>query len=655
MSGRLAELGAVTALAVIVTVLLGAPVLRAPSERVFGAETVGRHHDPFTVMQRFERPLARGEYAQPLTDLTGALIARALGAVAAYNWLVLISFPLAAAASYLLARHLALSPAGATVVAMAYAFSPFHLAQAAYHPHIAQTQWIPLYLLALWRCLDAATPGAVAALGAATVAVTLSNFYGGFIAAAITPVAVAAYWVGTRRAGTQPLRRLGVTAGTLLLVAAAGLAYAWFATSAVEMDPAAFAFSRADLFRYSAKWWSYLVPPVSNPLLGATARRVWDGAGVHQGLLEQQVSLGWGIVALGLIAIFRWLVRVRPPAPLAHVPVLVIVASAALLCSLSPERTIGTFTFVRPSALLYDVMPWFRSYARFGVVVQLMAALLAGIGVDWLLRSATWRARIAAAALLALVAAEYAVPPSALWRDVLPTTAHRWVMQQPEAMRILDCAPRTPDAASIPWLTSDRILLLSEAIADCAEPNLAKKLAANGYTHVLFRRDGQRTPAIARPAEGDGLRVTASFDDGRVFAVVARPPALYTGTITGFSPREHDVEWSWRWMGAEAAWVIENTTPRPIVATLHLEAAAFHYDRRVSLLVDGRPVQTLVVAPGRRSYVTAPFTFPRGAHELKFRPDEPPTVADEVIHNRDRRPLSIAIGTWTWAVEGEDP
>jgi hypothetical protein len=32
--------------------------------------------------------------------------------VAACNWLVLLSFPLSAAAAYLLARHLALSPGG---------------------------------------------------------------------------------------------------------------------------------------------------------------------------------------------------------------------------------------------------------------------------------------------------------------------------------------------------------------------------------------------------------------------------------------------------------------------------------------------------------------------------------------------------------------
>src|SRR5579864_4628963 len=177
----------------MVTVAIAAPVLLAPSDRVFGMEIVGRHHDPFTVMAQFARPVTPGVYSQPVTDLTGAALARVSGAVAAYNWLVLLSFPLSAAAAYLLARHLALSPAGATVAAIAFAFSPFHVAHAAYHPHIAQTQWVPLYLLALWRTLDDASPAAVALLGAATVAVALSNFYAGLIMAVVTPVAVASY------------------------------------------------------------------------------------------------------------------------------------------------------------------------------------------------------------------------------------------------------------------------------------------------------------------------------------------------------------------------------------------------------------------------------------------------------------------------------
>src|SRR5580704_16538864 len=200
-------------MATIITVAIAAFVLRAPSERVFGMEIVGRHHDPFTVMEQFARPISIGVYLQPVTDITGALLARVSGVVAAYNWLVLLSFPLSAAAAYLLARHLALSSAGAIVAAMAYAFSPFHVAHAAYHPHIAQTQWLPLYLLALWRCLDAASPVAVGFLGAATIAVTLSNFYAGLIAAVITPVAVAAYWLAVCRReprGSQCGGRVGV-------------------------------------------------------------------------------------------------------------------------------------------------------------------------------------------------------------------------------------------------------------------------------------------------------------------------------------------------------------------------------------------------------------------------------------------------------------
>src|SRR6185436_10370703 len=193
-AGRLAEAAAVSVLATIVTAAIAAPVLRAPSERIFGDEIVGRHHDPFTVMQQFERPGSLGLYAQPVTDLTGAAIARLTGAVAAYNWLVLLSFPLSAAAAYLLARHLALPAAGALLAALLFAFSPFHVAHAAYHPHIAQTQWLPLYLLALWRCIDDATWRAVAFLAVATVTVTLSNFYGGLIAAVITPMAIGVYW-----------------------------------------------------------------------------------------------------------------------------------------------------------------------------------------------------------------------------------------------------------------------------------------------------------------------------------------------------------------------------------------------------------------------------------------------------------------------------
>jgi hypothetical protein len=656
-AGQWREVAAISAVALIVTLVIAGPVLRAPSERLFGMEIVGRHHDPFTVMEQFGRPITFGVYSQPVTDVTGALLSRVAGPVAAYNWLVLLSFPLSAAAAYLLARHLALSPVGAAVAAMAYAFSPFHIAHAAYHAQVAQTQWLPLYLLALWRCLDAATPVAVGFLGISTVGVALSNFYGGLIAAVITPVAVVAYWWVRRRddAGSTP--RLAITIGSLLLMAGAGIAYAWWAAHAIVVNRAVFAFPRAALFPHSAKWWSYFVPPVEHPLLGDLAHRIWAASGVSEGMLEQQVSIGWGIVALGLFAAFRWLARDRRPASLAQVTVIVAVAVAALVCSLSPERRIGAFTIVRPSGLLYGLVPMFRAYARFGVMVQLMAALLAGIGVDRLRHAGTWSAQFACIALLVLTAGEYAVWPPAVWRDVLPTTAHRWIARQPGHLRVLDCVPLTPESASVRWLTGHQLSLLGSPFDDCAEPHLSQKLAAAGYTHLLVRRDTPDGRWFADQPTRDGLRVQAHFDDGEVFAVTAPPPSIYTAQMTAFSPREHlgGTGVTWRWMGPDASWKIVNRVGRPMVASVDIEMSAFGGRRRVELLLDRQEVQRLIIEVERRFYRIGPLALTPGDHELVFHPIDPPTVAADLLKNGDRRPLSVAVGLWRWAVQGEQP
>jgi hypothetical protein len=655
MSSRAAEVAAVSAVALILTLVVAAPVLRAPSDRIFGMETVGRHHDPFTVMEQFARPFALGVYSQPLTDVPGSWLARASGPVAAFNWLVLVTFPLSAAAAYMLARHLTLSPAGAAIAALAFAFSPFHLAHAAYHPHVAQTQWVPLYLLALWRCLDHSSAAAVGVLAVAIVGVSLSNFYGGLIAAVVTPAAVTAHWFFVARRLPRAGRHLTITVGSLAAIAACGFAYAQYAARAVVGNPAGFAAARNDLFRYSAKWWSYLIPPVEHPLLGGIAGRVWSAAGVHDGLLEQQVSLGWGIVALGTVALFASLVRNRQPASLPMVPVLATVACVALVCSLSPERTIGPVTVMRPSALLYPIVPMFRAYARFGVVVQLMAALLAAIGAERLWRAGTSRARIACVALLALAAGEYAVWPPALWRDVLPSAAHRWVVEQPGRLRVLDCAPLTPQSRSVEWLTGHRISLRGGWLDDCSEPNLIDKLSGAGYTHLLVRRNSIEGRQFASRPAPEGLQVAAAFADGEVFAVTARAPLVYTAQMTSFYSREYDESWTWRWMGREASWKIVNQSDRPIVAAVDVEMTAFQRARHLTLLLDGREAQTLLVDERRGVSRIGPLALTPGLHELAFQPADPPTVAADFMNNGDRRALSFGIGSWHWVIDGAQP
>jgi hypothetical protein len=642
-NGRVAQLGAVVALAVVITLVLAAPVLLAPSERIFGQEIVGRHHDPFTVMDRFARSVWGGAYFQPFTDLPGALLARIAGPVAAYNWLVLLTFPLSAAAAYLLARHFAIPPGGSAVAAIAFAFSPFHLAHAAYHAHIAQTQWMALYFLALWRCLDKPSVAAVALLALASAAVALSNFYGGLIAAAVTPVAVLGDWFFSSRREAGATRRLAVTIGSLAVIAAAGLGYAWYAAGDVLMNPGAAAFGRRDLLQYSATWWSYVLPPVSNPWLGGVAGAVWTAAGIGDGLLEQQVSVGWGVIALALVAVCAWVIHRRGINGLTAVPVLLIVGLAALVCSLP-----------WPASFLHEALPMFRSYARFGVVVQLMAALLAGIGAAHLWRAGARGARVVCIALLAIAVGEYAVWPGSLWRDVLPTPAHRAVMQESGA-RALDCGEVHEEWASIPSLTAGRIIPRGATLDDCFEPNLPDRLSATGVTHLIVRHGTDEARWFARVGLPGGVGQPRTFRRATLFTIAASPPSVYTAALLGYFQREHNERMTWRWMGSGAVWTVVNRSQNVVVTDLDLELWAFDRPRQLNLELDGRALPPLQVDAARHVYRLESLTLTPGEHHLNFSAAEPASPESTTQDNGEPRRLSVALGTWRWRPRGTRP
>src|SRR4029078_11118738 len=114
-------------------------------------------------------------------------------------------------------------------------------------------------------------------------------------------------------------------------------------------------------------------------------------------------------------------------------------------------------------------------------------------------------------------------------RDVLPTAAHRWVMQQSEPLRVLDCTSLNQESESVQWLTAARVTMLGGSIRDCREPHLPQKLAATGYPHLLVRRDADDGQSLMDRSEPDGLHLAARFADSRVFEVTAQRPAIYTG------------------------------------------------------------------------------------------------------------------------------
>jgi hypothetical protein len=643
--------GATLAFAVALgaTLLMAAPVLRAPSERLVGSgQILGRedpNRDALIVIDQLRVGRVPAPYLQPLTDLPGRALARLVGPVAAYNALVLATFPFSAAAAYLLARHVLGSHLGAMVAGLAYAFLPFHVMQAAGHPHVAQTQWLPLYFLALWRCVDRPDLRRAAWLVAAAAAVALSNFYGGFIAAVLSPVALVAY--GAVSPGESRGRRVAITGFVLVVAAAAGVALVHSFAPAVLLRPAPHAFARWELFDWSARWWSYLIPPADHPLLGASVQEFWGRRGVDAGLLEhQQVSVGWSLLVLAAVPVWLRLRGDRSSLAVRSAPVLASLAGAALLCSLSPERTIGSVTFTRPSAVLYEIAPMFRAYARFGVMVGLMTALLAGAGAALLWRWPTSAGRRAAAFLLGLAVLEYLPFPPWRWRDVLPTRAHRWLAAQPGPLRVLDCMRPSSVSDSLALsLLGHEGSLLGASIDDCGEPRLGEKLEALGYTHLIVRRNSTIGRWLAAGPAPEGLARGQEFEDGSILVVSAERPRVYVGALLGFYPREYDGEATWRWMGQTGA--LEMVATRESAQTvLELELKAFPRDRRVEWLVNGRRLGEVEVAAGWRRYELPLGPLAPGEATLTLACRGPAVVANDVLQNRDPRALGLAVGKW---------
>jgi hypothetical protein len=644
-------LARILALSTVLTVIIALPVLLHPQTIIFGIETVGRHYDPFAVMQQFAQGGARGIARQPLVDDLGAWLATAIGAVAAYNVIVLASFPAAAVATYALARFLTGVHRPALVAALAFAFAPVHVAHAAYHPHVTQVQWIPLYLLALFAAVDRPSPSRLAWLGAATGALVLSNFYGALIAALVTPAAVAAYWC------LMPRERRtwrGLAAPSLLFTGLCLSAY----TALRMADPSFLAEAwqprnpPGDLVRYSASWRAYVLPPADHAVAGPLSRRVWDAAGVNAGLVEQQLALSIGLLGLALWGFWRAIQDQSSRAARRAVLMFAVIGAWACVLSMMPGADLDGRFGSAFRASLQEILPMFRAYARLGIVVALAVAIAAGVGVDDLLTKArsgsvaTRHVALAAAVCLLGMAAVEVAPVPWRARDVLPARAHRWLTAQGEAVRALDCTPFSLAEQAVPWLLGGTALaFLPPPFEGCDDPLLLDRMIADRFTHLIVRTGHERS-ADAAPR----FILLHRFPDSRVYRVPSGVPVA-TRDVEGFYPWEGEPDFR-RWMGPAGLWRVRNLSGGPLRATLRVELNAF--ERARTLDVRLAEISMLVnVEPRRRAYAIGPVVLPAGDSEIVFRAPEPATRSHDVEKSTDSRPLTVMFGVWNWTTGGE--
>jgi len=438
----------------------------------------------------------------------------------------------------------------------------------------------------------------------------------------------------------RPGARLAVAAALVTLVCAAAIT-AWLMAPQMFALARSQAFPSSDVTLHSARWWAFLTPPVDHVLLGPAARSAMDRSSVGVGLLEQQVYLGYALMLLAAcgLVLGRNLPFRRPVAAVA------VLGAVAAFISIGPGEAGCSSAWWAPACRLHDVLPMFRSYARFAIVAQLAVALAAGVGVTVLWQRSRFTAGVATLLLVVAVFEYWPLP----WRahDVLPTSAHRWLSDQSAEVRALDCVPPDALTATTVWLMQGRVAVEGASIESCADPDLGPTLAALGFTHLVVRADREAPPGVTRVSD---FALAREFPDAKIYLVTAAVPAVIIRLASGFRAREVAGLDHWRWMRPEGRWLVRQTASVTQRVMLTVELEPLGGPRHLRMIVGDTDAGVVALKAGLHTYQLGPWTLAPGNHTITFTSVEPALQPSAGGISTDSRWLTVAYHGATWGV-----
>lgn len=293
-----------------------------------------------------------------------------------------------------------------------------------------------------------------------------------------------------------------------------------------------------DLFTQSAKPLSYFLPAIVHPLFGKFTERFIGTQLYGESVTEHTLYLGWTPLILAFFAFRRWRKRKIGTVPCVDSPYLgffVLLAIVAWFFSQAPWWKIGPLKIYMPSFFMYRLVPMFRAYCRFGIVLMLAVAVLAGFGLKFILdKFKTQRIKIAITTLFCcLVLFEFWNWPPYKVIDVSKVPAvYYWLKSQPGDFVIAEY-PLDAESPSemykfyqtvherkmingtIPGTYANKV---AQTIRKLSEPRTATILKGMNVKYVLVHKDDYLKTELKEEIEevkliphNPGLRLVKSF------------------------------------------------------------------------------------------------------------------------------------------------
>jgi hypothetical protein len=360
------------------------------------ARAVAKFQNPFYTNQMYYPNTVNLTWSttDPLAGVLALPASWLLGPAVAYNLSLVFQLALAAFFGRLLCLRVCRNEVAAFIGGICFGFSPFLMAHALGHLSLVTAFPVPLYFLALARVLERRGEprknGVLLGLALLLTALAHFNYTVICLLATLAAIGVDAIQMGAR--SLAKIWKALAWGATTFLVTFSPLLAMLIGNSADRPQPRPF----EHLKEFSADAVGFLIPSWNHLLLGNFARGL--DPNIFAAGYEGTVYVGPVILALALLGFWkgrefqrRWAAQAASLAVMFY------------LLSLGPAlRIYGRQTAIPgPAALVYRI-PWLRfvsAPARFQVIVALCLAVLASLGVTFLLeRLRTQRQRYSLAA-----------------------------------------------------------------------------------------------------------------------------------------------------------------------------------------------------------------------------------------------------------------
>jgi len=390
-----------------------------------------------------------------------------------YNIQVLMNFFLSALFIYLLVFFLTKIRLVSFFSGIIFSFSPQHFGRAWQHLGLTYFEWIPLILLSAILLKEMQVKKKMFLFGLSIVLLfsfDYSIMYLGMVslAAFLTYVFSYNWWIKffeNRKLIKNDIRYfkktfiVGAVAFLILLPHLMPTILNYFNPPKMEVS-AYNSYHRPfeDLFNQSAKPLGYLLPSTEHTIFGDFTKKFVGSPLWGVSYTEHQLYLGWTTILLALYAIRIWRRRRRLKVKSKKLKVkgknyeqeirddfyigfFIFLAIVAWLFSQPPWWQMGKFKILMPSFFMYKILPMFRAYCRFGIVVLLAMAVLAGYGLKYVSEKVKSKKLKAAIPLLfcGLILFEFWNNPFTHYIDLSKYPAvYDWLKTQPEDVVIAE-------------------------------------------------------------------------------------------------------------------------------------------------------------------------------------------------------------------------